>query len=66
MTDSQLYILVAIPLIGILGNTTLFIHCGTRLDKLSERFDTKFDLLMGKVVEIDNRLVRLEERLGVK
>jgi len=26
-------------------------------------FDAKFDMLTGKVVDIDNRLVRVEERL---
>jgi hypothetical protein len=34
-----------------------------RLSALETKFDTKFDLLLGKVFELDNRLTRLEERL---
>lgn len=70
MTDLQLYILIAIPLVGILANTGLFIHLSgamnTRFLALESRIDTRFDLLMSKVVEIDNRVVRVEERLGMK
>ena len=40
MTDIQLYILVAIPLVGILSNTALFIHISGRVDRLSDRIDT--------------------------
>jgi archaellum component FlaC len=32
----------------------------TRLDNLETKFDTRFDMLLSKVVEIDNRLIRLE------
>jgi hypothetical protein len=69
MTDSQLYILVAIPLVGILANTGLFVHLSTRIEHLSdrmegkfERIEAKFEVLTGKVVDIDNRLMRLEAR----
>ena len=70
MTDLQLYILVAIPLVGILANTGLFIHLSgtmnTRFASLESRFDSRFDLLMSKVVDIDNRLTRVEERMGIR
>jgi hypothetical protein len=84
MTDLQLYILVAIPLVGILANTGLFIHLsGTmntrfagleskmesrfeRMESRFERVDARFDTLMGEVVEIDNRLTRVEDRMGMK
>lgn len=71
MTDRQLYILVAIPLAGILANTGLFVHLssrvdrlGDRMDNLTERMDAKFDVITGKVVEVANRLTRLQERMG--
>ena len=35
----------------------------TRLDNRITSLEAKFDILVGKVVEIGNRLVRLEERL---
>ena len=77
MTDLQLYILVAIPLVGILANTGLFVHLNTsmnarfaamdaRIDHLTERLEAKFDVLTGKVIEIDNRRTRLEERSGIR
>ncbi len=77
MTDLQLYILVAIPLVGILANTGLFIHLSgtmntrfagleSKMDSRFERVDARFDTLMEKVVEIDNRLTRVEDRMGMK
>jgi len=77
MTDLQLSILVAIPLVGILDNTGLFIHLGStmnirfaalesKVDSRFERMDSRFDTLMGKVIEIDNRLTRVEDRMGMK
>ena len=35
----------------------------TRINGLESKFDTKFDLLVGKIIDLDNRLVRFEERL---
>lgn len=77
MTDLQLYILVAIPLVGILANTGLFIHLNgtmntrfagleSKMESRFERVDARFDTLMGKVVEIDNRLTRVDDRMGMK
>ena len=58
MTDLQFCVLVAIPLVGILANTGLFLHVsgrvdrmGERVDRLGERMDARFDVLPGKVVE---------------
>jgi hypothetical protein len=66
MTQGQLYMLVAIPLVGILTNTGLFLHVSGRVDRLAERMDARFDMLMGKVVDVDNRLTRVEERMGLR
>jgi hypothetical protein len=52
MTEVQLYILVAIPLVGILANTGLFLHVSGGVDRLAERMDARFDMLMGKVVDV--------------
>ncbi len=32
----------------------------TRFQNLESRFETRFDLLMSKVIDIDNRLIRLD------
>jgi hypothetical protein len=66
MTEVQLYILVAIPLVGILANTGLFHHVSGRVDRLAERMDARFDMLMGKVVDVDSRLTRVEERMSIR
>ena len=78
MTDQQLYLSIGIPtlavLIAVLVNIGYFIAINNRLGALEIRldaritgletkFDTKFDILVGKVIEMDNRIVRLEERL---
>jgi hypothetical protein len=34
-----------------------------RINSLEAKIDMKFDLLTGKVIELDNRIIRLEERL---
>ena len=31
-----------------------------RVSNLENKFDTRFDMLLGKVVDIDNRLTRME------
>jgi len=35
----------------------------TRLDARMSSLEAKFDILVGKVIEVDNRLTRVEERL---
>jgi len=32
----------------------------TRLSSLEHKFDTRFDLLLSKVIDLDNRLTRIE------
>ena len=54
-------------LIGILINNGRFADMGarmmgleSRLTNLEHKFDTRFDLLLSKVVDVDNRLTRIE------
>jgi hypothetical protein len=78
MTDQQLYLAIGIPsviaILGILVNVGYFVALNARVTSLESRldqrintmeqkFDMKFDLLTGKVIELDNRIIRLEERL---
>jgi len=74
MSEQQLYLAVGLPtvvaLIGIMVNIGYFVAINARISSLDTRLDNrinsleaKFDILVGKVVELDNRLVRLEERL---
>jgi len=54
-------------LIGILINNSRISDVNARLNETNSRLmnfenkmDTRFDMLLGKVVEIDNRLTRME------
>ncbi|MBV9743548.1 MAG: hypothetical protein JO099_07280 [Acidobacteriia bacterium] len=51
MTESQFYVPVAVPLVGILLNGGLFIYLGGRIDRLIER-----------VAEINSRVAVLDDR----
>ena len=79
MTDLQLYLAIGIPtfavIVGILMNV---IHHGAvnarfnsvdaRFNSVDSRFnnwDVKFDTLTGKVIEVDNRVTRIEAKLGI-
>jgi len=67
VTDTQLYLAVGVPsfvaLIGILVNVSLYIHLSSRMETRLTAMEGRFDLLMGKIVDVDNRLTRVEERL---
>lgn len=70
MSDLQLYFAVGVPLlfngvaltIGYMLLNTRISALETRMNNLEQKFDIRFDLLMGKLVELDNRLTRLEEK----
>lgn len=78
MTDTQLYLALGIPILAILTSLTVSMVqvSGIREDMRQMRTEFHGDLrdlrsdfrdslqaLTGKVVEIDNRLTRIEERL---
>ena len=74
MTDVQLYLAIGMPVLAVLAgmpvNSVAVNSINSRLGSietgltsLESKFDTKFDILTGKVIELDNRLTRLEERL---
>jgi hypothetical protein len=54
VTDSQLYVAIGLPtlavLFGILTNVKL---------------DVKFDTLTATVIDVDNRVTRIEAKLGI-
>jgi len=73
MTNMQLYFTAGLPtiavLVGILMNAVMYTSLNARMTSLENRianleakFDTRVDILTGKVIEIDNHLTRLEER----
>jgi len=72
VTDVQLYLAIGIPtvavLIGILTNVIQWNAMNARFNSLEARFnglDIKFDTLTGKVIDVDNRVTRIEAKLGI-
>jgi hypothetical protein len=64
---------LAAALIAIGTNVGSYIHlCSTmnsRFDSVDRKFESverRVDTLLGKVIEIDNRLTRVEERMGIR
>jgi hypothetical protein len=45
---------------------TRFAGLESKMESRFERVDARFDTLMGKVIEIVNRLTRVEDRMGIK
>jgi hypothetical protein len=72
VTDVQLYLAIGIPtlavLLGILTNVIQWNAMNARFNSLEARFnglDIKFDTLTGKVIDVDNRVTRIEAKLGI-
>lgn len=74
MTDTQLYFAIGVPvfavLMGFLGSVLQVNTINARIASLEmamnsrfSRLETRFETLIGKVIEIDTRLTRVEERL---
>ena len=73
MTDAQMYFAIGLPLIvvtlGMIGNGFLFNSLSARMSSLEARMlafessvNQRFDMLIGKLGDIDNRLSVLEDR----
>lgn len=65
MTDLQLYLVIGIPL---LFNSLGFILTNKGIDGLRDTIrDIRADVhaLTSKVIDIDNRVTRIEERMGI-
>jgi hypothetical protein len=72
VTDVQLYLAIGIPtfavLVGILTNVVQWNAVNARFNSIDARFnslDVKFDTLTGKVIDVDNRVTRIEAKLGI-
>jgi hypothetical protein len=65
MTVAQLYLAIGLPsfvaLVGILVNVGYFVTLNGRMTRVEDKIDS----LTGKVAEVDNRVVRIEDKLGI-
>jgi hypothetical protein len=66
MTNGQLDLAIGVP---ILFNGLLFVFAFTMLltkvNHLENKFDANFNLLVGKLMEVDSRLSKVEAKLGI-
>lgn len=63
MTNEQFYILVGVPVLGILLNALVFLSLNSRMTTVEGRmlnlentFTTRFDLLMGRLIELEKEI----------
>ncbi|HYA18802.1 MAG TPA: hypothetical protein VEF06_15115 [Bryobacteraceae bacterium] len=67
MTNTQLYFATGAPvfaiIVNMMANIMQITTINARITSLESSMNTRFDTLLGKVIDIDNRLTRLEERL---
>jgi ABC-type polysaccharide/polyol phosphate export permease len=63
MTNLQLFIAIIVPM---LFNGALIALVNSNLNARFSSLETRFELLTGKVMELSDRLARVEERLGAK
>jgi len=63
MTNTQLYLAIGVPVVlNLVFNGVLFLWLHS--DIVETRNDLK--LLTGKVFEMDNRINRIEDKLGIR
>jgi hypothetical protein len=66
MTNTQLYLAIGVP---ILFNGLLFVFgftmLLTKVNHLESKFDANFNLLVGKLMELDSRMSKVEAKLGI-
>jgi hypothetical protein len=62
----QLYLAVGVPSILALVNLAVILVLFTNLSNRIERLETRLDLLVGAINELDKRLTRVEIKLGIQ
>ena len=66
MNNTQLYLAIGVPLVvNVLGFTLVGIMLSWLKGDIKD-VNTNLNVLTSKVVDIDNRVIRIEERLGIK
>jgi hypothetical protein len=62
MTNAQLFLAMGVP---VIFNGLLFLVVLTKVNQLEVKFDANFNLLVGKLMEMDSRLSKVEAKLGI-
>lgn len=65
VSNEQFYVLVSVPILGILVNALVFLSLNSRMSTVEARmmnlentFTTRFDLLMGRLIELEKEIHR--------
>jgi hypothetical protein len=66
LTNEQLYLTMIGPLMGLILNLGLFAILFNHMTKIEDRITARIDVLTSKVVDMDNRISRIEERLRIQ
>ncbi len=62
MSNFQLFLAMGVP---VLFNGLLFALLLTKVNHLENKFDANFNLLVGKLMELDSRMSKVEAKLGI-
>jgi hypothetical protein len=62
MTNLQLFLAMRIP---VIFSGLLFVMLLTKVNHLETKFDANFNLLVGKLMELDSRMSKVEAKLGI-
>jgi hypothetical protein len=65
MTLNEIMALASV-VISIGTNVALYIHLSSIMNTRFDLIERRFEVMLGKVIEIDNRLTRVEERMGIR
>jgi hypothetical protein len=65
VTNEQLYLTMIGPLMGLFLNLGLFAILFNHMTKIEDRITSRIDVLRSKVVDMDSRISRIEERLRI-
>ena len=64
MTINEIAALTAV-ILSIGTNVALYIHLSATMNSRFDSVDRRLEVLTGKVVDIDNRVTRIETRMGI-
>ena len=64
MTINEIAALAAV-ILSIGTNVALYIHLSATMNSRFDSVDRRLEVLTGKVVDIDNRVTRIETRMGI-
>ena len=64
MTINEIAALAAV-ILSIGTNVALYIHLSATMNSRFDSVDRRLEVLTGKVLDIDNRVTRIETRMGI-